>query len=73
MKIKSVKFADSFKVEVEHTVKTMLANNEKSRAIDLFNAFTVSLDDSYNDQLFHVFSGEEIGFKNIEKVFLFFK
>jgi hypothetical protein len=37
------------------------------------DTFIVSLDDSYGGRLFHVFSGEGLGFKDIDKVFLFFK
>jgi hypothetical protein len=73
MNIQSIKFANSFKAEIKHTVKVMLDNKEKHRAVDSIDTFIVSLDDSYNDNLLHVFSGEGLGFKDIDKVFLFFK
>lgn len=41
--------------------------------IDSVDSLIVSLDDSYNSNLFYVFSGEGLGFKEIDKVFLFSK
>ncbi len=72
MRIKSVNFADIFKEKVIKTVQIMLDNNERYRALDsIFSSFIVSLDASYSKKLFHVFSGTELGFENIDEVFLF--
>jgi hypothetical protein len=73
MNIQNIIFANCLKSEVTRTVKTMLDNKEKHRAVDSIDTFIVSLDDSYDGRLFHVFSGEGLGFKDIDKVFLFFK
>lgn len=73
MNIQSVKFANIFKAEVAKAVQKMLDAEEEFRELDKTKGFVVSCDNSYNDKLLNVFSGEALGLRNVEKVFLFFK
>lgn len=73
MNIQSVKFSNIFKAEVAIAVQKMLDGEEAFRELEKVKGFVVSYNDSYNDKLLNVFSGEALGLRNVEKVFLFFK
>ena len=73
MNIQSIKFANSFKAEVAQAVQNMIDGEEEFRELDTLKSFIVSRSDSYNDNLFNGFLGKELGFKDIDNVFLFLK
>ncbi len=74
MEIESIEFANSFKTKVTQAAQKILDGDKNNLALDsLWSSFIVSFDDSYNKNLFHVFSGKELGFKNVSKIYVFLK
>jgi len=73
LEIKGTGFADSFRTGVIDTVRKMSDSKEEVREMDTFKSFVVSFSNSCNGRLFYVFSGEELGFSDVEKIYLFQK
>jgi hypothetical protein len=73
MNIQSVKFANIFKNEVARVAQRMLEGGEEFRELDKIKGIIISRSGSYNNNLLIVFSGKVLGFKNIERVFVFYK